>query len=301
MKKGGLARRAGKIQELRETRENFILVDCGDMFHNTRTIPEVRAKIIIEGMSRMQYDAVNLADGELELGTSFLKTSLDSYPLNLVSANINIKTDQKAKKSLISPYVIKDFGSFKVAVTGITAKVLLNLDTRFNKDVGFSEPLSSLVPVLSALKDKADMVILLSHFMMDGTKSFLAYNPLPQVSVAIAGHGRKLTKKAETVKDTLIVQNSMGGEYLSVLTLDLDDSLKITGHTVENIALTDEVPEDQFLQAKLKEFKATESKVRADRHKKGGQKANISTEQKEILQLSPEAFIRQMGVIDNTK
>ncbi len=260
------------------------------MFHNSRSIPQIRAETILEGISRMHYDAVNLAEGELELGASFLNEKLASYPIELVSANVDIKSGQKGAVS-VKPYIIKDFGTFRVAVTGIASKVLFHADARLDKNVEITEPLSSLKPILAELKDKADVVILLSHFMLKGTQNFLTYNPLPELSVAVAGHGRNLTKNPEKVGDTLIVQNSMGGEYLSVLTLELDNSLKITSHAVENIPLTDEVPEDEFLQKKLAQFKATESKAQAEKHKP----KNVSKEQTEVLKLSPEAFIKRMN------
>ncbi|WP_321492180.1 hypothetical protein [uncultured Desulfobacter sp.] len=263
------------------------------MINKSRPISEARARIIIEGISRMHYDAVNLSGGELELGVPFLKNLLDTFPIQFVSTNIGLNPSQWEK--IADTYIIKEVNGVKVAITGVSAKVLLNDDVQKDKNVIISSPISTLKPVLSKLKDQVDLVILLSQMTIKGTKNFLTYNALPEVGVVIAGHGRNLTPQAVQVKDTLVVQNSMGGEYLSVLNLELDDSLNIKGHSVEIIPLTDEVPEDPVLLEKMKQFKATTSKIQAKSHKTEQQLGN----QKELLQLSPEAFIKYQSEMEN--
>lgn len=249
----------------------------------------------------MQYDAVNLAEGELSLGLSFLKDVLSIHPIKLVSANLGINLENNQSVSILNPYIIKTIGDFKVGITGVTADIMFNTTVRLNKDIIIHEPLSTLQRILSELKGKVDFIILLSHFTMEGTKNFLTYNPLPEVDVAIAGHGRNLTEQADKVGDTLIVQNSMGGEYLSVLVLDLNDRFRIENHSLENIPLTDEVPEDPFLLKRMAQFKASESKFQADQNQnKEQQGQKLNREKKEILNLSPEAFIKRMN-IEKTK
>ena len=279
------------IKKLRESHETIVLVDCGDMFFNTRTIPKIRAKTILEGMEYMNYDAVNLGEGELDMGLTFLIGELEKHPVKIVSSNLQIVNEKN--ENIVAPYIIKDFSTIKIGITGITPSVMIGARVQQDDNLKISDPLPALKKNLLELKKKTNLIILLSHFRMKGTKNLLTYNDLSDVSVAVAGHGRSLTEEPKKVGDTLIVQNSMGGEYLSVLTLQVNEDGKILEHKLENIALSDEIPSDNYLRAKMDEFKALESKSLAtDQERK--QIAKTQKERKEILQLSPEAFIKRM-------
>lgn len=277
------------IDELRKQNEILVLVDGGDMFFNSKTVPELRAETILEGMNYMAYNAVTFGEGELEMGMAFLDKTLKQFPIPLVSANIRMD----GLTAPVQPYIIEQFQDIRIGITAITPKVMIRSDVIRNKGLIVDEPVSALKRVLAEMKGKADLIILLSHMGFDGTKNLLKFNDMPEVSVAVAGHGRHLTDQPEKVGQTLIVQNSMGGEMLSVLRLMMDTGKQITTHELENIALTDEVPVDGYMHGKIDEFKMKESRSRST-EKELEQMEKVEKERKEILQLSPEAFIRRM-------
>ncbi len=120
------------------------------------------------------------------------------------------------------------------------------------------------------------------------------------VDVAVAGHDRYLTDPPILVEQTLVVQNSLGGEQLSVLSLQIDDSNRIIGHELENIVITEETAgEDPYLSSRMMAFKKAEHRSRmSDRQVERMEK--LEEERKKILQLSPQEFIKKMqsGEID---
>ena len=288
--KGGLARRAGMISELRKKHKNFILLDAGDIFYNSKSIPEVRAEIILKGMVQMGYDAVTLGEGELSMGHPFLASQLKTMDLDFVSSNVQVYEENKA---LTLPYKIIELDGFTIGVTGAIPGIFLDESTKLNKNIKVNSPVEALRKTVAVLEKKCRYIILLSHFGLAGTKNLLMYNDPGNISLAIIGHGRLLTQTPEKIGSTLIVQNSMEGESLGILTLNLDESGKMLDYALENIDLTEEVPEDKYLKEEMERFKIRKNKARVTERNRL-EKEKTMEEQKEILQLSPEAFLKRM-------
>jgi len=279
------------IDELRKTNKNLILVDSGDMFFKTKSLPQLRARLVLDGMNRMKYDAVTFGEGDLNMDFEFFLKEIAKTSMTYVSSNIQI-LDKKNKKLLL-PYVIKEIDGLKIAVTAITPEVMMDSQVLENKQIKIDDPILALKETIAELKEKSDFIILLSHFGMAGTKNLLTYNDLSDVSLAIAGHGRLMTDTVKKIGDTCIVQNSLGGEYLSMLKFNLDDTGKIIDSNLENIALTKDVPEDLYLMEQMGKFSAKKLKQESTRDEQEVQEAS-EKESLKILQLSPEAFIKKM-------
>ena len=72
-------------------------------------------------MQMMHYDAVNVADGELSLGSSFFQQLVAAEPIPVISANL-ATIQPNDKPALIKPYVIRNFGSLRVGVIGVAQR-----------------------------------------------------------------------------------------------------------------------------------------------------------------------------------
>lgn len=288
MKKGGLARRAGLLKQLRAENKNLILLDGGDTFFSKKDVPEIRADYVLAGMGTMGYDALNIGEGDLSLGKDFFIQKVQEHHIQPVSANIRIQ--DKNGKDMSAPYIIREYGGLRVAVTGITPRLFIDDKVQQDPGVRVEGAIAALKEILAVLKDKSDAVILLSHFGYDGTRQMLQFNDLPGVALVIAGHGRNLTEQPEKVDDVILVQNSMGGEYLAALKIVFDDQKKILSYRLENTPLTDEVDEDSYLRTRMDQFQI-EKETRKE-------KDRISELEKvkrtELLKLTPEEFINKM-------
>jgi len=270
------------LQELRDTYGDIFLVDCGDTFHGRNKYPKLRADLIFSGMSVMGYDALNIGEGELGLGVDYLIGLAQKYDINLVSANIAFLNDQNK----VSPYIIKEINGVKIAVTGVLAGVYLDDQPKLKNLVHVEKTNKALDRILTQLNDKADIILLLSHLGYQGTKNLFLYNNPKSISVAIVGHGRRLSQKVELFDGTLAVQNSMGGEQLSYLKIITGKEGGIETYELVNIPLTDEVSENPDLKQKMDEFERQAGKIANGERVK---KQTLTT-----LQLSPEEFLKTM-------
>ncbi len=262
-------------------------------------MPELSAKAIYAGMNHMKYDAVNVGEGEFSLGKGFFADLTKQVDFPFLSVNL-------VGNSAIKPYVIKQFADIKVGITGITAGVYFpdsNNPSDYRPEI--KGHLDALKKILPELRKEADIVILLSHLGYQGTINLFRYNKIEGVDVAIAGHGRKILDEPMLVNDTLIVQNSMGGEYLGFLRLQIGEDGLILDYMGELIALTEDGPEDSTALEIMQDFRKKKYEIEKAQTKEKKQKEDEAAKKK-YLKMSPQEFVDMMqkennGSIGNTE
>jgi 2',3'-cyclic-nucleotide 2'-phosphodiesterase (5'-nucleotidase family) len=61
------------VNELREKNKNVLLLDGGDSISARANFSALRAETSMKALGVMQYDALNIADGELSVGLKFFQ------------------------------------------------------------------------------------------------------------------------------------------------------------------------------------------------------------------------------------
>lgn len=262
-----------------------MLLDSGDTFIKKKSSDELRAEAILSGMDLMKYDAINVSDGELSLGKNFFIHLAGKVDIPFISANLTGLSD-------VMPYIVRKFGDFKVAITGITADVFFDEDAMAKDSLSITSHIEALKKVLPEMREKSDIVILLSHLDYQGTLNLFRFNNITGVDVAIAGHGRKLLEEPQEINGTLIVQNSMGGEFLGVLKLETADGV-ITDYSGEVIALTDDMPGNEKALAIMEQFKVDKAKLKKNTAEKKKER-ELKKMQTKYLKMSPQEFLDMM-------
>jgi len=223
---------------------------------------------ILEAMRLMGYDAVNIGENELGMGSEFLKKMAGIYKLPYISANVGFKDG----KSFIQPYTIKKVDKVRIGITGIAADIFFKKKDFFKSGVVVKGFIKELKFVISELKKKTDLIILLSHLGYKGTVNLLKFNSIENIDIAVAGHGRKRLEQPEKVNGTILVQNSFGGELLGKLRITLDSNKKIKGCENKIISLTDKVPENHnalnIMNKYNEAIQKEEERLRRERHDK---------------------------------
>lgn len=274
------------INEIRASHRNVLVVDCGDTFDAAKNVPKLRAETVLKGMDQMGYDALNLGERELSLGIDFLAAVIKDLKFPIISANI--ATGKKEYSSVIRPYVIKKIGSVRVGITGGLPEVLLTPNSQKEGDIQAKNTVDALKAILPDMKKQSDIIIFMSHFGDDGTQNLLLHHQISGIDIVIAGHGRNMIETPKVVGGAILLQNSMGGEYLGKLVLKLGKNHGIAEWHNEIIALTDKVPEDKAL-AEIETVFESDKKKEEER---------IDTEKKEKEALEKEAGLLKMNPQD---
>src|SRR5262249_21836649 len=113
--KGGLARRAGLVDSIRTQFGQVALVDAGGFFPEADGQQDL-ASFLMDAMSRLNTDAVGVAERDLRYGTSFLSAEAKRSGLPVVCANL---IEKVSGKPLFDPYLIKKIGGVKVGFFGL--------------------------------------------------------------------------------------------------------------------------------------------------------------------------------------
>ncbi|MEJ5261059.1 MAG: 5'-nucleotidase C-terminal domain-containing protein [Ignavibacterium sp.] len=213
---GGISRVATLVGLTEMTEPNVLFLHAGDIsigdvfFNRNFHVPELQL------LNSLGLDAMTLGNHEFDLGPAALLGSLqyafpnpaDAFPL--LSANIDFSDPSISEmQDYVYPYVIKQFGSTKVGIFGLTTPAT-NLLSNPSPAIVSDDIATIAFTTVQTLRnvEMCNVVILLSHlgFELD---QLIAAN-VPGIDVIVGGHDHY---KYET---PISVTNSFGGTALIV-------------------------------------------------------------------------------------
>jgi 5'-nucleotidase / UDP-sugar diphosphatase len=227
---GGIAKAATWVRMYRNLEKNVLLLHAGDasvgdLFYNT-TFGVAELQIMLS----MGFDAMTLGNHEFDLtpatltqavGSAFKEGSFPLLSANLVMEDPSLQT----LKSFVSPYTIREFGSVKVGIFGLTtpATNMLSSPAPAFVDTNIVQIAAAMVDSLTA--QGCQVVVLLSHLGVMLDQAVASY--VPGINVIVSGHDHYVTEKPIEVANpvgqkTLIVQAN--SSYLNMGKLQLEVS-----------------------------------------------------------------------------
>lgn len=239
------------IADLRKEFGEVLLVDAGDFFWPQK-LGELSAEVTAQALEMMQYDVLNVADGELAFGTGFQDRYTPGLKDKLTSANI-----LKDHKRLWRPYVSKTVHGVKIAVVGVVAPQLVSKMKVREDKIEVEDPEAALKNLVPGLREEADILILLSHAGWE--RSVQLAERINGIDFMIVGHDYYRTFESETVHNTVLVKSSVGGKHLGEIRVWLDDGRRVKNYETSLRELSSTVktypeytlPESEFERKRL--------------------------------------------------
>jgi 5'-nucleotidase len=248
---GGIARAATLIGMTRMTDPNVVVLHAGDvcigdLFYNEYFgVPELQL------MAALGFDAMTAGNHEFDLTPATLIQTLDAaFPTGgfpLLSANLVLpdSTVQPLGK-YIHPYVVKQEGSVKVGIFGMTtpATDFLSQPSPAFFDTNIVEIASAMVDTLRA--HGCTMIVCLSHLGVGLDNVIAQY--VPGINVIVGGHDHYLFEKPQIVLNpagdtTFIVQAGAFYQHMGKLQFIINgNSVKLLSYTA--IPLDASIPEE---------------------------------------------------------
>ena len=280
------------IQDLREEYKYILLLDVGDFFW-PRKLGELRTGVTVNAMKMMEYDALNVADGELAFGINFLKRVDSKVRRTFVNSNVSGREDLPWQSCLI-----KTYNGLRVAILGVVSPDLVN-HTRMREDgMSIEDPEVSLKRMLSDVREKTDLVILMSHLGWEPTRTLI--DRVSGIDIAIIGHASYPAFDPEKAGQAILFKNSMGGKHLGVVKLWLDDSKKkirkFEGSLKELSQNIHVYPEYTLLETEFdtKKRELNRRKKQSPKKKQSRKKEQMMEKFKDWTKLSPDEFMEMM-------
>lgn len=187
------------IQQERTKDESLLLLDTGDLFHGTNEANIEKGQGVVEVVKQMGYTAMVPGNHDFNFGVDRLVEIKSQLNFPILSSNI-----YKDNKLIFEDYLIVEKEGKKIGIFGLTTPFALKFtNSKDNAGLAIEDPAKEAKRVLKELREKADVVILLSHLGDDEDK--ILVSEVDGIDLVLCGHYHKLYDSAQKVKDTYIV------------------------------------------------------------------------------------------------
>ncbi len=223
--KGGVARRASLIANIRKENSNTLLLDAGDIFQGTPYFNYYGGELEFKLMSMLKYDLATIGNHDFDNGIDGLYAQLPHAKFDFVSANYDFKNT--IMNTHVEPYKILVRDGIKIGIFGLGIKLDGLVDKNMYKETVYLDPIETTQEMTRILKEdeQCDLIICLSHLGYnyknnpDRISDLSLAKITKNVDLFIGGHTHTFLKKPTIVKNsagknTLINQVGCYGLYL---------------------------------------------------------------------------------------
>ena len=229
--KGGIARRATLIRQIRQEQANVLLFDAGDIFQGTPYFNVYKGEPEILAMNHLGYDAGTIGNHDFDGGIDNMRLQFGKARFPFLIANYDFRNTPMNGHT--QPYKIFTVDGVKVGVFGLGIQPDGLIPKNLYLETRYLDPLEVANQMTQELKrdKKCDYVICLSHLgykYTDATVSdqVLAANTR-DIDLIIGGHTHTFLDAPVSVpnldgKPTLINQVGFAGIYLGRIDLTFD-------------------------------------------------------------------------------
>ncbi|MCE5302166.1 MAG: hypothetical protein LLF97_03535 [Planctomycetaceae bacterium] len=223
--KGGMARRASFIEQLRRDGWPVVGLDVGGLVQGFGRQAELKYQTLVEGKRKMGYDAIAFGADDLRLPAGELiavAAGVDGKPSPFVAANVGLlgKPGEIVPRSKVI-----EAGGLKIGVTAILGEAFQK--ETHNDEIELSDPVAALEQIVPELKRKADFLVLLSHATVEESKQLARRFPEFNVVVTAGGFAEP-PKEPQWIEGTKTPLITVGYKGMNAIVLGLYNDPKPT-------------------------------------------------------------------------
>ena len=227
--RGGVARRAELIEEIRKENPNTLLLDAGDIFQGTPYFNYFGGALEFKLMSMLKYDLATIGNHDFDNAIEGFHKQLPHAKFDFVSANYDFSNT--VLDTLIRPYKIIHKAGLKIGIFGLGVQLKGLVDPKMYKETRYLDPIEITQDMTYALKrtHRCDLVICLSHL---GYYYRNSPNRISDVNLAkftedidliIGGHTHTFLPKPTVIKNKIgknMLINQVGAYGLNLGRID---------------------------------------------------------------------------------
>jgi len=227
--RGGVARRATLIEQIRRENKNTLLLDAGDIFQGTPYFNYFGGELEFKLMSMLKYDVATIGNHDFDNSIEGLYKQLPNAKFDFVSANYDFKNT--VLDTHVKPYkiIIKD--DIKIGIFGLGIELEGLVSKKMYKETAYLNPVEITQDITNQLKnvEKCDLIICLSHLGYNYRRNPTKISDLnlakitKDIDLIIGGHTHTFLPKPTLVKnldDKNILVNQVGAYGLNLGRVD---------------------------------------------------------------------------------
>jgi 5'-nucleotidase len=227
--RGGVARRATLIEQIRKENSNTLLLDAGDIFQGTPYFNYFGGELEFKLMSMLKYDVATIGNHDFDNSIEGLYKQLPNAKFDFVSANYDFKNT--VLDTHVKPYkiIIKD--DIKIGIFGLGIELEGLVSKKMYKETAYLNPVEITQDITHQLKNEenCDLIICLSHLGYNYKRNPNKISDLnlakitKDIDLIIGGHTHTFLPKPSLVKnldDKNILVNQVGAYGLNLGRID---------------------------------------------------------------------------------
>jgi len=243
--KGGVARRASLVENIRKENPNTLLLDAGDIFQGTPYFNYYGGELEFKLMSMLKYDAATIGNHDFDNGIDGLYAQLPHAKFDFISANYDFSNT--SLDTHVKPYktFVKD--GIKIGVFGLGIELDGLVNKNLYKETVYLNPTEIAQDMSRILKEEqhCDLVICLSHLGynyrndQDKPSDLTLARATKDIDLIIGGHTHTFLPKPTIEKNSVgknVLVNQVGcyGLYLGKIDFyfDSDKNKSANGTTI---------------------------------------------------------------------
>lgn len=253
--RGGIARVATKIAEIRKQTPSALLIDSGDTIQGTAVSFLDKGRVIVRLLNHLKYDAWTLGNHEFDWGTATLAACLAKAEVPVLAGNLKaVSTEAKKQFGMVKPFVIKEVDGVKVAIIGLTTPGIPNWSRpHLIPGLEFEQSKDALARIIPQVKAAgADVIVLAVHqgIRESGDDHANQLNSIvygfPEIAAIAGGHTHRNWPEYKFARtDILYCQAAYWGTYLGRIDLVYDtEAKKVVSRKSTTILMDSSVPLD---------------------------------------------------------
>ena len=205
-----------------QNNEQMVLLDIGDHADRFHPITEAtKGKANVTLMNKLQYDAVTIGNNEgITFSHEDLNTLYEDATFPVVLSNLY--TELGERPPWVSPFQILTLhNGMKLAILGVTV-----FYEKFYELLGWKikDPFQSLLETVNQVKEKADIIVLLSHLGISDDE--IIAREFPDIDIIIGGHTHHVLQNGTKINETLVAGAGKYGQYVGHISLTIDSEQK---------------------------------------------------------------------------
>lgn len=224
--------------------ETIVTVDLGDFVDRWHPLTEATSgQANVELMNQIGYDAVTIGNNE---GVGSSKDELnhlyDHANFDILLANLFDKGTLQMPKWAKTSKIITSRKGTKIGLVALTAPFPLTYNPN-GWDIRF--PMDLLPELVSELRDKVDILVLMSHLGKNDDRQIA--QAFPEIDIILGSHTHHLFETGEVVNGVQLAAAGKFGQYVGDIVLEVDEEHRLQKSTVRAVPTSSmtEFPEDQ--------------------------------------------------------
>lgn len=250
---GGMAHVATVINRLRaEKPGKTLLVDSGDTWHGSGLSVLDQGRSMVKIMNAIGYDAMAPGNWEFIYSKEHFLQLVDQANFSVIAFNL---TDKEWGDPVLDQYVIKQVGSLKVAVIGMTYPwtALTSSVAGAAQWWGYGIKEAEARELIAQIKSEEDpdLIVFISHGGYGLDQKFA--RRVDGIDVLVSGHTHNPVFEPVVWNDTIIYEAGALGKYVASLDLEVKDK-KVVSFDYQLLKVNqDYVPADPKIQGLVDE------------------------------------------------